>query len=134
MTDVSTTCAVVIFRVKVSCITSVDGIILWLLVCHQRSDNIRCNEMHHGILFDLRLVSDRTLEQGSSSLSIGINKTRPPALKLPQQPHCKRLALNNSRPNTCFMISLSKPALKRASKWNLAVAETNLNKSLLFIT
>ena len=25
MTDVSTTCAVVIFRVKVSCITSVDG-------------------------------------------------------------------------------------------------------------
>ena len=27
MTDVSTTCAVVIFRVKVSCITSVDGII-----------------------------------------------------------------------------------------------------------
>ena len=31
-TDVSTTCAVVIFRVKVSCITSVDGIILWLLI------------------------------------------------------------------------------------------------------
>ena len=30
VTDVSTTCAVVIF--KVSCITSVDGIILWLLV------------------------------------------------------------------------------------------------------
>ena len=29
MTDVSTTCAVVIFRVKVSCITSVDGIILF---------------------------------------------------------------------------------------------------------
>ena len=28
MTDVSTTCAVVMFRVKVSCITSVDGIIL----------------------------------------------------------------------------------------------------------
>ena len=28
----SITCAVVIFRVKVSCITSVDGIILWLLV------------------------------------------------------------------------------------------------------
>ena len=28
---VSTTCAVVIFRVKVSCITSVDGIKLWLL-------------------------------------------------------------------------------------------------------
>ena len=27
VTDVSTTCAVVIFRVKVSCITSVDGII-----------------------------------------------------------------------------------------------------------
>ena len=26
MTDVSTTCAVVIFRVKVSCIASVDGI------------------------------------------------------------------------------------------------------------
>ena len=38
-TDVSTTCAVVIFRVKVSCITSVDGIMLWLLIwlsdfCH----------------------------------------------------------------------------------------------------
>ena len=32
VTDVSTTCAVVIFRVKVSCITSVDGIILWLLI------------------------------------------------------------------------------------------------------
>ena len=32
MTDVSTTCAVVIFRVKVGCITSVDGIILWLLI------------------------------------------------------------------------------------------------------
>ena len=31
-TDVSTTCAVVIFRVKVSCVTSVDGIILWLLI------------------------------------------------------------------------------------------------------
>ena len=31
LTDVSTTCAVVIFRVKVSCITSVDGIKLWLL-------------------------------------------------------------------------------------------------------
>ena len=31
MTDVSTTCAVVIFRVKVSC-TTVDGIILWLLI------------------------------------------------------------------------------------------------------
>ena len=31
VTDVSTTCAVVIFRVKVSCITSVD-IILWLLI------------------------------------------------------------------------------------------------------
>ena len=31
-TDVSTTCAVVIFRVKVSGITSVDGIKLWLLV------------------------------------------------------------------------------------------------------
>ena len=63
-------------------------------------------------------------------------KTRPPLLKLPHQPHGKRLALiNNSRPNTCFIISLSlKPALKRASKWNLAVAETNLNKSLLFIT
>ena len=29
MTDVSTTCVVVIFRVKVSCITSVNGIILW---------------------------------------------------------------------------------------------------------
>ena len=31
VTDVSTTSAEVIFRVKVSCITSVDGIILWLL-------------------------------------------------------------------------------------------------------
>ena len=31
-TDISTTCALVIFRVKVSCITSVDGIILWLLM------------------------------------------------------------------------------------------------------
>ena len=31
VTDVSTTCAVVIFRVKVSCITSVDGVILWIL-------------------------------------------------------------------------------------------------------
>ena len=31
VTDISTTCALVIFRVKVSCITSVDGIILWLL-------------------------------------------------------------------------------------------------------
>ena len=29
VTEVSTTCAVVIFRVKVSCVTSVDGIILW---------------------------------------------------------------------------------------------------------
>ena len=29
--DVSTTCAVVIFRVKESCITKVDGIKLWLL-------------------------------------------------------------------------------------------------------
>ena len=32
VTHVSTTCAVVIFRVKVSCITSVDGIILWLYI------------------------------------------------------------------------------------------------------
>jgi len=31
LTDVSTTCAVVIVRVKVSCIAFVDGIILWLL-------------------------------------------------------------------------------------------------------
>ena len=30
VTDVSTTCAVVIFRVKVSCITLADGIKLWL--------------------------------------------------------------------------------------------------------
>ena len=30
VTDVLTTCAVVIFRVKVNCITSVDGIKLWL--------------------------------------------------------------------------------------------------------
>ena len=32
VTDVSATCAVVIFRVKVTFITSVDGIILWLLI------------------------------------------------------------------------------------------------------
>ena len=32
VTDVSTTYAVVIFRVKVSCIAPVDGIILWLLI------------------------------------------------------------------------------------------------------
>ena len=32
VTDVSTTYVVVLFRVKVSCITSVDGIILWLLI------------------------------------------------------------------------------------------------------
>ena len=32
VTDVSTTCTVVIFRVKVSCITSVGDIILWLLI------------------------------------------------------------------------------------------------------
>ena len=32
VTDVSTTCAVVIFSIKVSCIRSVDGIILWLLI------------------------------------------------------------------------------------------------------
>ena len=31
--NVLTTCAVVIFRVKVSCITSVDGIKLWSLTC-----------------------------------------------------------------------------------------------------
>ena len=31
VTDVSTTCVVVIFRVKVSCIMSIDGIKLWLL-------------------------------------------------------------------------------------------------------
>ena len=31
LTDVSTTCAVVIFRVKVSCITFVGSIKLWLL-------------------------------------------------------------------------------------------------------
>ena len=33
LADVSTTCAVVIFRVKVSCITLVEGIILWLYFC-----------------------------------------------------------------------------------------------------
>ena len=33
VTDVSTTCAVVIFSVKVSCVTSVDGIVLLLLMC-----------------------------------------------------------------------------------------------------
>ena len=32
VTDVSTTFTVVILRVKVSCITSVDGVILWLLI------------------------------------------------------------------------------------------------------
>ena len=32
VTDVSSTCGVVIFGVKVSCITSVDGIILWLWI------------------------------------------------------------------------------------------------------
>ena len=32
MTDVLTTCAVVIFRVKVSCITSVDGILETLVI------------------------------------------------------------------------------------------------------
>ena len=32
VTDVLTTCAVVIFRVKVSCITSVDSIMLWLYI------------------------------------------------------------------------------------------------------
>ena len=31
VSDVSTTCALVMFRVKVSCITSVDVIELWLL-------------------------------------------------------------------------------------------------------
>ena len=40
VTDVSTTCAVVIFRVKVSCVTSVDGIILWLLIGQLRRDVI----------------------------------------------------------------------------------------------
>ena len=46
----STTCAVVIFRVKVSCIMSVDGIILWLVnyvamllvVCQLSRDVIGC--------------------------------------------------------------------------------------------
>ena len=32
VTDVSTTCAAVIFRVKVSCVTSVDSINFWLLI------------------------------------------------------------------------------------------------------
>ena len=32
LTDVLTTCAVVIFRIKAKCITSVDGIILWFLI------------------------------------------------------------------------------------------------------
>lgn len=32
LTDVSTTCALVIFRVKVNCIMLVDGIKVWLLV------------------------------------------------------------------------------------------------------
>ena len=56
MTDVSTTCAVVNFWVKVSCIMSVDGIILWLLtwlvnymamllvVCQFSRDVIDCKD------------------------------------------------------------------------------------------
>ena len=40
VTDVSTTCAVVLFSVKVSCVTSVDGIILWLLIGQLRRDVI----------------------------------------------------------------------------------------------
>ena len=31
VTEISTTCAIAIFRVKVSCIVSADGIKLWLL-------------------------------------------------------------------------------------------------------
>ena len=42
VTEVSTTCAVVIFRVKVSCIMSVDGIILWLLILLHWSITLRC--------------------------------------------------------------------------------------------
>ena len=34
VSEVSTTCAVVILRVKVRCITSVDGLKLWLLIFH----------------------------------------------------------------------------------------------------
>ena len=37
MTDVSTSCVVAIFRVKESCITSVDGIKLWLLTLTRRA-------------------------------------------------------------------------------------------------
>ena len=36
-TDVLTTCAVVIFRLKVSCITSVEGILLWLVTWSMNS-------------------------------------------------------------------------------------------------
>ena len=38
--DVSTTCAVVIFTVKVSCITSVDGTKLWLLIVCQSGRDV----------------------------------------------------------------------------------------------
>lgn len=89
----------------------------------------------------LRLLSEKGLichcsgqSQTGQAYRSASTKLGQPLLKLPHQPHCKRLTLNNSRPNTCFMISLClKPALKSASKWNLAVTETNLNKSLLFI-
>ena len=37
VTDVSTSCVVAIFRVKESCITSVDGIKLWLLTLTRRA-------------------------------------------------------------------------------------------------
>ena len=40
--DISTTCAVVIFRVKVSCITSVDGIELWLVRWHSLKFLVNC--------------------------------------------------------------------------------------------
>ena len=40
MTDVSTTCAVVIFRVKVSCVTTVDGTLVIDLIGQLRRDVI----------------------------------------------------------------------------------------------
>ena len=42
LTDSLTTCVIVIFRVKVSCITSVDGALL--VVCHLSSDVVGCKD------------------------------------------------------------------------------------------
>ena len=44
VTDVSTTCAVVIFRVKVSCITLADGIKLWLF---DLTGQLKCCQLSH---------------------------------------------------------------------------------------